>query len=144
MSLRGIWEETVTQGSVTHERPAGAPPWHWSRIGRLLLILPGALLFLTPWLWMVLTAGKASSLIWQLPPVWIPPVYRWQNFLEAWQAGAFATFYANTAMLALCNVVAVLLSSSVAAYAFARLDFPGRRALVWLVLRTMMLPLYYL
>ena len=140
MSLKGIWEETVTQSSVGHERTAGTPQGQWARLGMVFLILPGALLFLTPWLWMVLTAGKESRLIWQLPPVWIPPVYRWQNFLEAWQAGAFATFYANTALLALCNVVAVLLSSSVAAYAFARLDFPGRRALFWLVLSTMMLP----
>jgi multiple sugar transport system permease protein len=113
----------------------------WLRqIGLIALILPGALLFLTPWVWMILTAGKESRLIWQIPPVWIPPVYRWQNFFEAWAKGNFATFYLNTTMIAVLNVVAVVISCSVAAYAFARISFPGRNALFLLVLSTMMLP----
>jgi multiple sugar transport system permease protein len=110
------------------------------QIGLIALVLPGALLFLTPWVWMILTAGKEAKLIWQIPPVWIPPVYRWQNFIEAWQKGAFATFSMNTTFISILNVVAVVLSCSIAAYAFARINFPGRNALFILVLSTMMLP----
>lgn len=110
------------------------------QIGLIALVLPGALLFLTPWLWMILTAGKEAKLIWKIPPVWIPPVYRWQNFIEAWQKGAFATFSMNTALISVLNVIAVVLSCSIAAYAFARINFPGRNALFLLVLSTMMLP----
>jgi len=116
----------------------------WRRMLRqgwlFALVLPGALLFLTPWVWMILTAGKESKLIWQIPPVWIPPVYRWQNFIEAWNKGNFSTFYTNTTLISLLNVVAVLFSCSLAAYAFARINFPGRTALFVLVLSTMMLP----
>ncbi|RIK26460.1 MAG: hypothetical protein DCC55_39970 [Chloroflexi bacterium] len=116
----------------------------WREIARQLgltaLVLPGAALFLTPWVWIILTAGKESKLIWQIPPVWIPPSYRWQNFMEAWQQGNFATFYTNTALIALLNVVAVVFSCSIAAYAFARLTFPGRDVLFLVVLSTMMLP----
>lgn len=110
------------------------------QLGYTLLVLPGAIMFLIPWAWMLLTAGKDAKTIWQVPPVWIPEVYRWQNFIDAWNKGNFANFFGNTSLITLLNVVAVLFSCSIAAYAFARIDFPGRTALFGLVLATMMLP----
>ena len=110
------------------------------QLGYTLLVLPGAVMFLIPWAWMLLTAGKDAKTIWQVPPVWIPEVYRWQNFIDAWNKGNFANFFGNTSLITLLNVVAVLFSCSIAAYAFARIDFPGRTALFGLVLATMMLP----
>lgn len=110
------------------------------QIGLFALVLPGAIMFLVPWAWMLLIAGKDAKTIWQVPPVWIPEVYRWQNYLEAWTKGDFANFFTNTSFITLLNVVAVLFSCSIAAYAFARIDFPGRNALFALVLATMMLP----
>jgi multiple sugar transport system permease protein len=106
----------------------------------IALILPGAILFLTPWLWMILTAGKQTVEIWKIPPVWFPAEYRWQNFIEAWQKGAFNTYYLNTLFIAVLNVIAVVVSCSLAAYAFARIGFPGRNTLFLVVLSTMMLP----
>ena len=134
--------------SVSTAASAGEPRGATARLGGdllrqvwlWLLVLPGALLFLTPWVWMILTAGKAAKLIWQIPPVWIPPVYRWLNYVEAWNKGNFLTFYANTALISVLNVLAVLFSCSIAAYAFARIQFPGRNVLFLLVLSTMMLP----
>lgn len=110
------------------------------QLGLILLVLPGAIMFLIPWAWMLLTAGKDAKTIWQVPPVWIPEIYRWQNFIEAWNKGNFAHFFGNTSLITLLNVVAVLFSCSIAAYAFARIDFPGRAPLFALVLATMMLP----
>jgi multiple sugar transport system permease protein len=110
------------------------------QIGLVALVIPGATLFLIPWVWMLLTAGKTAQMIWRIPPVWIPPAYRWHNFVEAWLKGDFLTFYTNTTLIATLNVVAVLLSCSIAAYAFARINFPGRNFLFILVLSTMMLP----
>ncbi len=111
-----------------------------SQIVLILVILPGALLFMTPWIWMILTAGKQTAEIWKIPPVWIPSVYQWQNFITGWQKGNFARFFLNTALIALLNVVAVVASSSLAAYAFARISFPWRNTLFLIVLSTMMLP----
>ena len=133
------------------ERSTSAPVVQTNRAGRrvraslqqivwIALILPGAALFLTPWVWMVLTAGKQTVEIWKIPPVWIPADYRWANYLEAWQKGAFGIYYQNTLLIAVLNVLAVVLSCSIAAYAFARIDFPGRNALFIIVLSTMMLP----
>jgi multiple sugar transport system permease protein len=106
----------------------------------LFLTLAGSLLFLIPWFWMILTAGKASAEIWQVPPVWFPESYQWQNYVDAWNRSDFGTFFRNTGLIASLNVVAVLFSCSLAAFAFARIEFPGRNALFVLVLSTMMLP----
>jgi multiple sugar transport system permease protein len=125
--------------AAPHSRPR-----LWRRFGRqaglMALVAPGAALFLTPWIWMILTAGKTSAEIWKIPPVWLPADYRWANFIEAWNKGDFLTFYQNTTLIAVLNVAAVLFSCSIAAYAFARISFPGRNVLFVLVLSTMMLP----
>lgn len=117
---------------------------HWRnqrrRFALTALVVVGAIIFLIPWAWMLLTAGKETAEIWLVPPTWIPADYRWANFVEAWTKGDFATYYINSAFVTLLNVVAVVFSCSIAAYAFARIDFPGRDILFVLVLSTMMLP----
>jgi ABC-type glycerol-3-phosphate transport system permease component len=89
---------------------------------------------------MILTAGKDSSLIFRMPPVWIPPVYHWEHFIEGWIRAGFSVYYLNTIFISTLNVIAVLISCSLAAYAFARIRFPGRDTLFLIVLGTMMLP----
>jgi ABC-type glycerol-3-phosphate transport system permease component len=107
----------------------------------LALVAPLALLFLMPWAWMLSTAGKSSDLIWKMPPVWIPPVYHWENYPEAWKMGDFGRYYLNTLFICMVAVFATVTSSTLAAYAFARIKFPGRQVLFVIVLSTMMLPL---
>src|SRR5687767_9879753 len=94
--------------------------------GLLLLTLAGSLLFLIPWFWMILTAGKSAEEIWHVPPLWVPETYQWQNFIDAWNSNDFAFFFGNTTYISLLNVVAVLFSCSLAAFAFSRIQFPGR------------------
>jgi multiple sugar transport system permease protein len=106
----------------------------------LLLVLPVAILFLMPWAWMLSTAGKPDSLIWRQPPVWIPPRYEWENFPAAWRMGEFTLYYTNTLFICTMSIIGVVASSALAAYAFARIRFPGRNALFVIVISTMMLP----
>ncbi len=107
----------------------------------LALVTPVAVLFLMPWAWMLSTAGKATDLIWRMPPVWIPPTYHLEYFVKAWQMGDFAVYYRNTALICALGVIGVVSSSTLAAYAFARISFPGRDVLFIIVLSTMMLPM---
>ena len=142
MDAQGVVEQVTQQqvtGSAMRSRRRSLRALVY-QAALVLLVLPGALLFLSPWIWMLLTAGKTTKMIWQIPPIWIPPSYRWYNYIEAWQKGNFLTFYLNTTLIAVSNVVAVVFSCSIAAYAFARINFPGRSALFVLVLSTMMLP----
>jgi ABC-type glycerol-3-phosphate transport system permease component len=76
-----------------------------------------------------------------MPPVWIPPVYHWENFPEAWKMGTFGRYYLNTLFICMVAVFGVVMSSTLAAYAFARIRFPGRQILFIIVLSTMMLPI---
>jgi ABC-type glycerol-3-phosphate transport system permease component len=106
----------------------------------LVLVATGAFFFVVPFAWMVSTAGKETALIFKFPPVWIPPQYRWSNFIESWDMLPFGRFYLNTIKVTLLSVFGVLLSSSIVAFAFARLRFPGRDVLFLMLLGTMMLP----
>ncbi len=106
----------------------------------LILVAPVAIVFLMPWAWMLSTAGKDMATLWAIPPVWLPRPYLWQNYAIAWEMGKFAIYFRNTAYMTSMNVIGNVVSSVVAAYAFARLRFKGRDILFIIVLATMMLP----
>jgi len=132
--------------SIRGRRRLSAEAW-LHQAGKLLtkgLLLcaaaSGSVLFVIPFAWMVSTAGKPGELVWKLPPVWIPPTYEWINYIESWNILPFGTFYFNTMKITTLTVAGVLVSSSLAAFAFARLRFPGREVLFIVVLSTMMLP----
>lgn len=112
-------------------------------IGRTILyavIAAGALVFALPFIWMVSTSVKPGPEVYLIPPKWIPSTFEWQNFVEPWQNLPFGTFYQNTLIITVTSIVGTLISSSMAAFAFARLRFRGRNLLFLLVLSTLILP----
>jgi ABC-type glycerol-3-phosphate transport system permease component len=136
MSTASIEAPAVDQGLQT-------APGRGGRISTLILLViaaAGSIIFLIPFAWMISTAGKSGELVWRVPPVWIPPDYEWRNFIDSWNQLPFPTFYKNTLTITVLTVLGVLISSSLAAFAFARLRFPGRQLLFIIVLTTMMLP----
>jgi ABC-type glycerol-3-phosphate transport system permease component len=109
----------------------------------LLVVL--AALFLLPFYWMVNTALKPVEQVFTLPPTWVPHPVRWANFVDAmvmpYEASPPVYVYAiNTCLITFNGVVATLLSSAMVAYAFARLEFPGKNALFLAILSTLMIP----
>src|SRR5215213_597195 len=105
-----------------------------------LVLIAGALLMLFPFLWMLLTAFKDMPQSPQVPPHWLPNPWVWENFPESLTALPFGRAYVNSAYIVAVVVVATLLTASMAAYAFARIDFPGSQPLFILFLATMMVP----
>ncbi|HEX7587018.1 MAG TPA: carbohydrate ABC transporter permease [Anaerolineae bacterium] len=104
------------------------------------ILIAGALWALFPFVWMVLTSLKgyaeASAAENFLPTRWL-----FSNYVDAWNAvGNFPRYFANTLFMALATVVGVLITSTLAAYAFARMEFPGRDTLFIVLLATMMVP----
>lgn len=93
-----------------------------------------------PFLWMVITAFKDPALVFVDPPQWWPQPWRWDNFAKAWTAVPFGRAYLNTVVVTLAVTFGQVLTSSLAAFAFARLDFPGRDKLFIGYLATMMIP----
>ena len=106
-----------------------------------LVLLAGCVVVVAPFLWMVTTALKPPRLV-HLAPYLVPVRFEWGNFATAWRADDFARFYLNSAVMAVGITAGQLLLSSLAGYAFARLRFPGRDLLFWVVLATMMVPVY--
>jgi multiple sugar transport system permease protein len=87
-----------------------------------------------PFVWMVLSSLKTDVEIFVFPPRWLPETPQWSNYVAVTQAMPFGWFIFNSFKIAFLGVVGQLLSCSLAAYAFARIKFPGRESvfLVWL------------
>jgi ABC-type glycerol-3-phosphate transport system permease component len=105
-----------------------------------ILVATGALFFTIPFAWMVSTSLKQGGLVMRMPPVWIPPKLIWSNYTIPWTMESFSIFYRNTAIICTLCLAGTMISSTLVAYAFARLRFPGRGVLFLTVLASLMLP----
>lgn len=107
---------------------------------RYVVLTAGALVMLAPVFWMVSTSLKTNAQVAAYPPIWIPRPIAWENYLTAWNYLPTGRFYLNSFVISALSIVGNVLSCSLAAYAFARLRFPGREILFSCALATMMLP----
>jgi multiple sugar transport system permease protein len=105
-----------------------------------LLLIPFAILFLIPFLWSISTALKPLNQAFLFPPQWIPKPVMWENFVKGWKAAPFGRFFLNTTIITVLAVLGTVLSSSIVAYGFARLESFDKNILFILLLSTMMLP----
>ena len=119
----------------------------WARVRFVLteaffyaLLSAIAVLTVLPLAWMVSTSLKEPSQVAAVPPVWIPDPLRWENYGEAWNHAPFWLFFTNTIYVAFTVVAGTLFTSSLAGYAFARLQFVGRDFVFSIFLSTMMIP----
>ena len=100
----------------------------------------GAFIFLIPFFWTLSTSFKPEAQIFTMPPKWIPEPFITTHYKAVFKFVPYAKFYKNTLVLTLLNVAGTLIACPLAAYAFARLKWPGRNFLFLLTLSTMMLP----
>jgi multiple sugar transport system permease protein len=108
-----------------------------------LFLALGGVTMILPFIWMISTSLKSynSVFIFNLKDIqWIPnPVY-WANYIDVWKVVPFARFYVNSIFVCVCVTFGQVATSALAAYAFARLKFPGRDKLFFAYLATMMIP----
>jgi multiple sugar transport system permease protein len=112
-------------------------------LGRFLLYLTlsaGAAVSAFPFFWMLMTSLKPRSEATRLPPTILPHVWDFHNYVVAWQSAPFGRYFLNTFFISIMVVIGVLFTSTLAAYAFARLEFIGRNVLFALLLSTLMIP----
>ncbi len=105
--------------------------------GALMLV---ALLFLFPFFWMVSNAVRSNAEVMAIPVRILPNVFEWDNFAEAWSQLPFGRFFLNSMVVAGSVTVITVVVSCLAGYAFARLKFPGRDALLLGYVGTLMVP----
>jgi multiple sugar transport system permease protein len=106
------------------------------------VVIFGALVMVTPFLWMMNASLMTSQEIITQPPVWLPASPQFQNFPELLDVLPFPRLYLNSAIITGATVLGVLFTSSIAGFAFAKYQFPGKDILFYLILATMMIPFF--
>lgn len=104
------------------------------------LLIFVSILLLGPFVWMFLTSIKTYEETIQVPIVWFPEEIRWVNYEIVNEKFPFLRLYLNTIFVVVATVFSQLLFSSLAAYAFARLHFPGKNILFLGMLSLLMVP----
>jgi multiple sugar transport system permease protein len=107
------------------------------------LLVGGSLLMVAPFLWMVLTSLKTRAEVFGAAPLALPSGAHFENYERMWNAlpeVTFGTFFINSLKLATLTTIGQLVSSSMAAFAFAVIRFRGRGPLFALLLATLIIP----
>ena len=109
---------------------------------RHVILLPGVVFFVIPLVFMVSTSLKALRQIALFPPELIPNPVLWANYPEVFHYAPMHLYFVNTLFLVLPAIFGAVFTSSLAAYAFARLRAPGKNAIFIVLLSTMMVPAF--
>lgn len=99
-----------------------------------------ALAMLIPLFWMISTSLKTKGALMALPIQWIPKAPTTDNFIRLFNTQGFIGSIGNSFIVAASSVVLTLISSSLAAFAFAKIKFRGREVIFILYLASMMIP----
>ena len=105
-----------------------------------LFLIAGVFITVLPFVWMLLTSLKTQVEAIQVPPVIFPRRLIFENYITVFKKIPFAKMYLNTVISALVTVAGQMMISSMAAYAFARLEFPGRNMIFTMILAVLMIP----
>lgn len=113
------------------------------RLNRVLLYVLIAFLFLIvvfPFYWMVVTSLQPQDAVMTVPPQLWPRHATLQNYIDAWKSAPWLRYFGNTIFVAVTSTVLSIITSSLAAFAFACIDFRGKEILFDVVLSVMMIP----
>ena len=109
---------------------------------KYLVLVGGAFLMVFPFFWMIIASLMTAGEIQMRPPVWLPASPQFSNYSDLAQSIPIGRLYFNSLFTSGIIVLGVLLSSSLAGFAFAKYRFPGRELLFYLILATMMIPFF--
>lgn len=105
-----------------------------------LLLFGGIALVVVPFWFMVATSLKPQAFIFDIPPRLIPEEVTLDNYTQALGTDSFGLYFFNSMLVAISATVLTLVISSLLAYAFARLSFPGKETIFYILLLGMMVP----
>jgi multiple sugar transport system permease protein len=107
----------------------------------LLLLAALAFGFIIPILWMTVMSFQAGEKMFQLRTEWIPSVWHFENYPNAWSRAPFAQYFLNSGIVSLAVMVGNVVCCTLAGYGLAKFRFPGSGLVLLLILSTLMLPL---
>ena len=115
--------------------------YNWGRWLLFFALFLFSILMVAPLLWTISTSLRTPAESFSLPPKWLPTDWAIENYQQVFELTPFLREILNSFIVTLGTMGGQLVTASLAGYAFARLEFPGKTVLFWLVMATMMIPL---
>ena len=130
-------ETTIKQKPIRQDNPVLRKI---IRVIVYILLTALAAFTLIPFVWMISSSLKLDREVFSYPMKWIPETFHWENYRLIWQRVPLLTYFKNTAFIAIVVTLLQTLTSSFAAYAFAKLEFRGRDTLFLAYIATIAVP----
>ena len=111
-----------------------------TKISIYFLLVIGSVIMIIPLLWMIRSSFMGMQQIFIFPPEWIPTPWVFTNYPEALTTVPFIQYFLNTITILIPSVLGTLVTASMAAFAFARLKWPGKNFVFAVLMTTLMLP----
>jgi len=111
-----------------------------SRFWLYFVLCIGSVIMIFPFVWMLLTSFKTQGEAIMIPPIIFPANWNLDNYTEVLRTLPFGALYLNTLLMMFWRVVLASIFSSMAGFAFAKLEFPMKKLLFFIVLTQLMLP----
>jgi multiple sugar transport system permease protein len=105
-----------------------------------VVLTVGAIIFTAPWAWMVSASFQPLGEMFNWPPTWIPETFTLNNYRNFLEAQGLWRWIFNSSIIAVSVLIVQLVVNSLAAYTFAKRNFPGRDLLFLAMLGTLMIP----
>jgi len=113
---------------------------HTYRLLLYLLLFVSCAIMLLPFFWMVTTSFKLESEVLRMPPQWFPKDWLWRNYIKAWNVAPFGRYFFNSFFMSITTTIGEVVTTILAAYAFAKMRFFGKNVLFAILLATLMIP----
>lgn len=130
--------QAITDTEIVVKQPESTP-FNWFKFLAYVILITGAILSIFPFLFSIsislMNLTEATSI-----GVWLPSEPQWSNYPRAWNEADFSQFFVNSVQISLITLAGELVFSVLAAYAFARMEFPGKNLMFGLMLATLTLP----
>lgn len=105
-----------------------------------IILIMGSFIMIFPFVWMILTSFKTQGEAIMIPPILLPSSWEPVSYVEVLRTLPFDKLYFNTIVLMLARIVCATVTSSMAGFAFAKLEFPFKKLFFFIVLTQLMLP----
>jgi len=132
-------KETPAMTAVTVRR-RGASRLNRGKFWLYLVLCVGSVIMIFPFIWMILTSFKTQGEAIMIPPIIFPSNWNLDNYTEVLRTLPFDALYINTLLMIFWRVICASVFSSMAGFAFAKLDFPLKKFFFFIVLTQLMLP----
>jgi multiple sugar transport system permease protein len=133
-------ERVVEPEVASRRRRGGLGMSPGMRVVLYAALIITSLVMIVPFYWSFATSFKPAADVFASPPKWIPSPWTWGNYHDVFTLGNFGRYFMNSVIVTAAIVGLNIVFDTAAAYAFAKLHFPGRNFLFFMLLVTLMVP----